>query len=92
MRKGRLRSCLLTFQVNMCAVVFQRNSHQKTDVQDKLLRPQFLHIQGVSEIRVLILTSGRTRQIMELFSMTFLRKSIQIDLKINKSQCIPAYG
>jgi hypothetical protein len=32
-------------------------------------------IQGVSEIRVLILTSGRTRQIMELFSITFLRKS-----------------
>jgi hypothetical protein len=33
------------------------------------------NIQGVSEIRVLILTSGRTRQIMELFSITFLRKS-----------------
>jgi hypothetical protein len=32
-------------------------------------------IQGVSEMRVLILTSGRTRQIMELFSITFLRKS-----------------
>jgi hypothetical protein len=32
-------------------------------------------IQGVFEIRVLILTSGRTRQIMELFSITFLRKS-----------------
>jgi hypothetical protein len=32
-------------------------------------------IQAVSEIRVLILTSGRTRQIMELFSITFLRKS-----------------
>jgi hypothetical protein len=32
-------------------------------------------IQDVSEIRVLILTSGRTRQIMELFSLTFLRKS-----------------
>jgi hypothetical protein len=31
-------------------------------------------IQDVSEIRVLILTSGRTRQIMELFSITFLRK------------------
>jgi hypothetical protein len=30
---------------------------------------------GVSEIRVLILTIGRTRQIMELFSITFLRKS-----------------
>jgi hypothetical protein len=33
------------------------------------------YIQGVSEIHVLILTSGRTRQIMELFSITFLRKS-----------------
>jgi hypothetical protein len=29
-------------------------------------------IQDVSEIRVLILTSGRTRQIMELFSKTFI--------------------
>jgi hypothetical protein len=36
---------------------------------------QFEYIQGVSEIRVLILTSGRTRQIMVLFSITFLRKS-----------------
>jgi hypothetical protein len=33
-------------------------------------------IQGVSEIRVLILTSGRTRELMKLFSITFLRKSI----------------
>jgi hypothetical protein len=33
-----------------------------------------ISIQGVSEIRVLILTSGRTGQIMELFSITFLRK------------------
>jgi hypothetical protein len=32
-------------------------------------------IQGVSEIRVLILTSGRTPQIIELFSITFLGKS-----------------
>jgi hypothetical protein len=29
------------------------------------------NIQGVSEIRVLILTSGRTRQFMKLFSITF---------------------
>jgi hypothetical protein len=28
-------------------------------------------IQGVSEIRVLILTSERTRQFMKLFSITF---------------------
>jgi hypothetical protein len=36
-----------------------------------------LYIQGVSEIRVLILTSGRTRQFMKLFLLTFckIRKS-----------------
>jgi hypothetical protein len=36
------------------------------------------NIQGVSEIRVLILTSERTRQFMKLFSITFckIRKSI----------------
>jgi hypothetical protein len=33
------------------------------------------HIQAVSEIRVLILTSGRTRQFIKLFSTTF-HKSI----------------
>jgi hypothetical protein len=31
------------------------------------------YIQGVSEIRVLILTSGRTRQFMKLFSITFCK-------------------
>jgi hypothetical protein len=30
----------------------------------------------VCEMRVLILISGRTRQFMKLFSITFLRKSI----------------
>jgi hypothetical protein len=37
-----------------------------------------LNIQGVSEIRVLILTGERTRQFMKLFSITFckIRKSI----------------
>jgi hypothetical protein len=36
------------------------------------------NIQGVSEIRVAILTSERTRQFMKLFSITFckIRKSI----------------
>jgi hypothetical protein len=36
------------------------------------------NIQGVSEIRVLILTSERTRQFMKLFSITFckIHKSI----------------
>jgi hypothetical protein len=33
------------------------------------------HPQGASEIRVLILTSGRIGAFMELFSITFLRKS-----------------
>jgi hypothetical protein len=40
-----------------------------------------LHIQCVSEIRVLVLTSGRTRQIME---HDFYEKAIQIDLKFSK--------
>jgi hypothetical protein len=37
-----------------------------------------VHIQGVSEIRVLILTSERNRQFMKLFSITFctIRESI----------------
>jgi hypothetical protein len=37
----------------------------------------YTYIQGVSEIRVLILTSGRTRQFMKLFFLTFckIRKS-----------------
>jgi DNA-binding Xre family transcriptional regulator len=33
------------------------------------------YIQGVSEICVLILTSGRTRQFMTLFSITFCKIS-----------------
>jgi hypothetical protein len=39
---------------------------------------RLIYIQGVSEIRVLILTSERTRQFMKLFSITFckIRKSI----------------
>jgi hypothetical protein len=38
-----------------------------------------MHIQGVSEIRVLNLISGRTRQFMKLFSITVckIRKSFQ---------------
>jgi hypothetical protein len=31
------------------------------------------HIQGAPEIRVLILTSGRTHQFMKLFSLTFCK-------------------
>jgi hypothetical protein len=43
-----------------------------------ILYISFSCIQGVSEIRVLILTSERTRQFMKLFSITFykIRKSI----------------
>jgi hypothetical protein len=33
----------------------------------------FFNIQGVFEIRVLILTIGRTRQFMKLFSITFCK-------------------
>jgi hypothetical protein len=32
-----------------------------------------VRIQGVSEIRVLILTSGRTHQFMKVFSITFCK-------------------
>jgi hypothetical protein len=32
-----------------------------------------MYIQGVSEIRMLILTRGRTRQFMKLFSITFCK-------------------
>jgi hypothetical protein len=34
------------------------------------------YIQAVPEIRVLILTSGRSRQFMKFFSTTFLRKTV----------------
>jgi hypothetical protein len=40
----------------------------------KILKWDFLLVQGVFEIRVLV--SGRTGQFMKLFSITFLRKSI----------------
>jgi hypothetical protein len=54
-------------------------------------RPSTLNdIQGVSEIRVLILTSERTRQCMKLFSITFckIRKSIPRCFAPNKSFCV----
>jgi hypothetical protein len=35
-------------------------------------------ITGVSEVRVLILTSGRARQIMELFSNIFTKKQYKL--------------
>jgi hypothetical protein len=42
-----------------------------------LARIAYCILQGVSKVRVLILTSGRTRQFMKLFSITFckIRKS-----------------
>jgi hypothetical protein len=45
---------------------------------DTLIFVNYNYIQGVAEIRVLILTSERTRQFMKLFSITFckIRKSI----------------
>jgi hypothetical protein len=48
----------------------------------------FLNIQGVSKVRVLILTSGRTRQFMRLFSITFckIRKIFQDFLPLNFDQ------
>jgi hypothetical protein len=48
----------------------------------------FLNIQGVSKVRVLILTSGRTRQFMRLFPITFckIRKIFQDFLPPNFDQ------
>jgi hypothetical protein len=51
---------------------------------------KILYNTGVSEIRVLILTSGRTRQFMKLFSITFLRKSITNGFKIWNKLAIKA--
>jgi hypothetical protein len=44
------------------------------------------NIQGVSEIRVLILTSGRTRQFMKLFSIIFYKIS-----KFSKIFCLTIF-
>jgi hypothetical protein len=52
---------------------------------------KLLIIQGVSEIRVLILTSGRTRQSMKLFSITFCKiRKIFFALQFlpNESFCV----
>jgi hypothetical protein len=48
---------------------------QRLKQRDHVSKHSMCVHRGVSEIRVLILTSGGTRQIMELFSITFLRKS-----------------
>jgi hypothetical protein len=45
-----------------------------------------LYIQGVSEIRVLILTSGRTRQFMKLF-----KNILQNSQKFSKMFCPPIF-
>jgi hypothetical protein len=44
----------------------------KTKFSRDLLNHECFNIQGVSEVRVLILTSERTRQFMKLFSITFV--------------------
>jgi hypothetical protein len=51
----------------------------------------FMGLQGVSEIRVLILMNGRTRQFMELLSITVLRKSITNGFKIWNKLAIKVY-
>jgi hypothetical protein len=51
-------------------------------------------IQGVSEIRVLILTSARTRQFMKLFSITFCKilkgfsRFFALQFQPNESFCV----
>jgi hypothetical protein len=59
-------------------VVNLQTDQQMAPGQKSAPEKQFHFIQGVSEIRVLILTSERTRQFMKLFSITFckIRKSI----------------
>jgi hypothetical protein len=49
---------------------------------------QNIHIQGVSQRRVLILTGGRTHQFMKLFSITFckIHKSFSRSLSPNSYQ------
>jgi hypothetical protein len=54
---------------------FSKTHFVKIYTMQRTVRNDPRHLQGVSEIRVLILASERTRQIMELFSITFLRKS-----------------
>jgi hypothetical protein len=60
----------------------------KTKFSRDLLNHECFNIRGVSEVRVLILTSERTRQFMKLFSITFckIRKSIP---KIFAPQFLP---
>jgi hypothetical protein len=52
------------------------------------------HVRGVSKIRVLNLTSGRTRQFIKLFSITFckIRKSFPAYIFLpNESFCVINY-
>jgi hypothetical protein len=64
-----------TFQKRFDLILAKNEKREIVAVFFCLLSFLIMKIQGVSEIRVLILTSGRTRQIMELFSITFLRKN-----------------
>jgi hypothetical protein len=59
---------------------YQKHSHNPTTSKffTVLVRTAFFHIriQGVSEIRVLILTGNRTRQKEQLFYLPFCRKTM----------------
>jgi hypothetical protein len=69
----------------------QNNSRNWTNSNSASGTGTNIYIQGVSEIRVLILTSGRTRQITELLSITFLRKSNTNWFKIWNQLTIKVY-
>jgi hypothetical protein len=64
---------------------YQKHSHNPTTSKffTVLVRTAFFHIriQGVSEIRVLILTGNRTRQKEQLFYLPFCRKTMLIPKK-----------
>jgi hypothetical protein len=70
---------------NLNTALFGNLKRRKKKVGISKYRKKFLkrmivetemYIQGVSEIRMLILTSEKTHQFIKIFSLTFLRKSI----------------
>jgi hypothetical protein len=62
----------------LCSIFIKKTVFLDTKLTLVFQKHPVWFIQGVSEIRVLILTSERTRQFMKLFSITFckIRKSI----------------
>jgi hypothetical protein len=62
----------------MKSVIITTHNDKEIEIENHVFTKCFekKYIQGVSEISVLILTNGRTRQFMKLFCITFLRKSI----------------